>query len=62
MWLLNFAKNNLYTLGKKEIHPYYISPVEINRYQVDLSNEALNIDFDQGAAKIPEVKVRVHVF
>ena len=28
-----------------------------NRYEIDLSNEVLNIDFDQGAAKIPEVKV-----
>ena len=26
-----------------------------NRYEIDLSNEALNIDFDQGAAKISEV-------
>ena len=28
-----------------------------NRYKVDLSNEALNIDFGQGAAKVLEVKV-----
>ena len=28
-----------------------------NRYEMDLSNEALNIDFDQGAAKISVVKV-----
>ena len=27
------------------------------RYEIDLSNEILNIDFGQGAAKIPEVKV-----
>ena len=26
-------------------------------YEVDLSNEVLNIDFDQGAVKISEVKV-----
>ena len=30
-----------------------------NRYEIDLSNEVLNIDFDQGAAKISEVKVGV---
>ena len=30
----------------------------INRYEVDLSNEVLNIDFGQGAAKISKVKVR----
>ena len=28
-----------------------------NRYEIDLSNEVLNIDFDQRAAKILEVKV-----
>ena len=28
-----------------------------NRYEMDLSNEVLNIDFDKGAAKISEVKV-----
>ena len=28
-----------------------------NRYEVDLSNEILNIDFDEGAAKISKVKV-----
>ena len=28
-----------------------------NRYEVDLSNEILNIDFGQGAAKILEVKI-----
>ena len=28
-----------------------------NRYEVDLSNEVLNIDFGQGAAKISKVKV-----
>ena len=28
-----------------------------NRYKIDLSNEVLNIDFGQGAAKIPGVKV-----
>ena len=27
------------------------------RYKIDLSNEVLNIDFNQGAAKISEVKV-----
>ena len=31
----------------------------LNRYEIDLSNEVLNIDFDQGAAKISEVKVGV---
>ena len=30
-----------------------------NKYEIDLSNEVLNIDFGQGAAKIPEVKVGV---
>ena len=29
------------------------------RYEIDLSNEVLNIDFDQEVAKIPEVKVGV---
>ena len=28
-----------------------------NKYEVDLSNEVLNIDFGQGTAKISEVKV-----
>ena len=28
-----------------------------NKYEVDLSNEVLNIDFGQGPAKISEVKV-----
>ena len=28
-----------------------------NKYEVDLSNEVLNIDFGQGAEKISEVKV-----
>ena len=28
-----------------------------NRYEVDLSNEVLNIDFGEGTAKILEVKV-----
>ena len=27
-----------------------------NRYEVDLSNDVLKIDFGQGAAKIPRVK------
>ena len=30
-----------------------------NRYEIDLSIEVLNIDFCQGAAKIPKVKVGV---
>ena len=30
-----------------------------NRYEIDLLNEVLNIDFGQGAAKISEVKVGV---
>ena len=30
-----------------------------NRYKIDLSNEVLNIDFGQGAAKIPDVKLGV---
>ena len=34
----------------------FLSP---NRYEIDLSNEVLNIDFGQGAAKVPEVKVGV---
>ena len=29
------------------------------KYEIDLSNEVLNFDFGQRAAKIPEVKVRV---
>ena len=28
-----------------------------NRYEIDLSNEVLNTNFGQGAAKVPEVKV-----
>ena len=28
-----------------------------NRYEIDLSNEVLNIDFGQGDAKISKVKV-----
>ena len=28
-----------------------------NRFEIDLSNEVLNIDFGQGAAKISMVKV-----
>ena len=32
----------------------FLSP---NRYEIDLSNEVLNIDFGQGAAKISEVKL-----
>ena len=28
-----------------------------NIFEIDLSNEVLNIDFDQGAAKISEVKI-----
>ena len=41
---------------------YYISPIEIgllwaNRYEIDFSNQELNIDFCQGATKISEVKV-----
>ena len=34
----------------------FLSPI---RYEIDLSNEVLNIEFGQGAAKIPEVKVGV---
>ena len=30
-----------------------------NRYEIDLSNEVLNIGFGQEAAKIPKVKVGV---
>ena len=30
-----------------------------NIYEIDLSNEVLNIDFGQGAAKMPEVKAGV---
>ena len=30
-----------------------------NRYEIDLSNEVLYLDFDQGAAKISEVKIGV---
>ena len=35
---------------------WYLVP---NRYEIDLSYEVLNIDFGQGASKIPEVKVGV---
>ena len=28
----------------------------LSRYEIDLSNEAVNIDFNQGAAKISKVK------
>ena len=30
-----------------------------NKYEIDLSNEVLNIDLGQGAAKTPEIKVGV---
>ena len=30
-----------------------------NRYEIDLSNEVINIDFGLGATKISEVKVGV---
>ena len=36
--------------------PWALSP---NRYEIDLLNEVLNVDFGQGAAKILEVKVGV---
>ena len=29
----------------------------LNRYDINLSNEILDIDFDQGAAKISEIKI-----
>ena len=32
---------------------------QTNRYEIDISNEVLNIDFGQGDAKIPEVKAGV---
>ena len=42
---------------KKSCHCFEL--LAPNRYVLDLSNEVLNIDFDQGAAKISEVKVGV---
>ena len=42
-----YVKSHLKALG-------FPSP---NRYEIDLSNEVLNIDFGQGAAEIPEIKV-----
>ena len=38
---------------------YDLGLLASNRYEIDLSNEVLNIDFGQGAAKISEVKVGV---
>ena len=46
---ISYVKSHLKALG-------FLSP---NRYEIDLSNEVLNIDFGQGAAKIPKVKVGV---
>ena len=40
---ITYVKSHLKALG-------FLSP---NRYEIDLSNEVLNIDFGQGAAKIP---------
>ena len=33
--------------------------MSLNRYEIDLSNDVLNIDFGLGDAKISEVKVGV---
>ena len=38
---------------------HHIALLAPNRYESDLSNEVLKIDFGQGAAKIPKVKVGV---
>ena len=46
---ITYVKSHSKALG-------FLSP---NRYEIDLSNEVLNSDFGQGAAKIPEVKVGV---
>ena len=44
---ITYVKSHLKALG-------FLSP---NIYEIDLSNEVLNIDFDPGAAKILKVKV-----
>ena len=44
------------TYPKSHLKALFLSP---NRYEIDLSNEVLNIDFGQEAAKISEVKVGV---
>ena len=46
---ISYAKSHLKALGS-------LSP---NRYEIDLSNEVLNIDFSQGAAKISEVEKNI---
>ena len=33
----------------------------LNRYEIDLSNEVLNIDFGQESAKMSEVKTQSHI-
>ena len=39
--------------------PHGLRLLAPNRYEVDLSDEVLNIDFGQGAAKVPVVKFGV---
>ena len=45
-FILHLKGHKYYNLG-------FLAP---NRYKIDLSNEVLNIHFDEGAAKISEVK------
>ena len=49
-----YAASCLQILGKNLLFKSILAGCEI-----DLSNEVLNFDFGQGAAKIPEVKVEV---
>ena len=53
---------NMVTLSQDYTHQNSFKSLGLclpNRYEVDLLNEVLNIDFGQGAAKISEVKVGV---
>ena len=57
--LLNKPYWNRGTLSQDYTHKKSFKSLGLcppNRYEIDLSNEVLNIDFGQGAAKIPEVK------
>ena len=60
--LLNKHYINRLTLSKDNIPYKLFKSLGLwypNRYEIDLSNEVLNIDFGQGAAKISEFKVGV---
>ena len=60
MFSTSFERSTSYLFGGHSSKLYYDLGLLIpNRYEIDLSNEVLNIDFGQGAAKIPKVKVGV---